>query len=243
MIAARQIAFGKAAGDSGVNAVKYSACGDGIFGSVFTSQKGVSFDFKNGFTMTAWAKRPLNTHGHFCTFGSDGTGMSLGGGASSASETNGNHLNGLANSRWWLPSTSICFNDGEWHHCAVVVNSGQWRGSYIFFDGVRVGSVSYSGSEVTRCNEEVSQMTLLGVCDGGENRFMTGLVSRVCVFNRALLHDEVLQDFSIRAKYPTIDGLIHAYGFEANNGILVDSVSGLNLHAKNGAYISDETID
>lgn len=243
MIAARQIAISKTVGGSGVSVVKYSACGNGVFGSVFTSQKGVSFNFQNGFTMTAWVKRPSNTRGHFCTFGSNSTGMSLGGGAASESETNGNYLNGLANFRWWLPSTYSLFSDGEWHYCAVVVNSGESRGSYIFFDGARVGSISHSGTGVTSCSEGSSQMTLLGVCDGSENRFMTGLVSRVCVFNRGLSHDEVLQDFGIRAKYPMIDGLIHAYGFEANNGILVDSVSGLNLYAKNGAYISNETMD
>jgi hypothetical protein len=243
MIAARQIAFGRGAGKKPIESPKalFSACGDGAVGSIFSAKAVTRLDFSNGFSMTVWAKRPMNTRGHFCTFGSDSSGVSIGGGAPSESESNGKYLNGLANMRWWLPSYFECINDENWHHYSFTINSGSGNKSFIYMDGEKVGEGLFSGCEINKVNY-TTEITLLGCCDSPFNRCMTGLVTRACLFERYLTEVEVKADFEMGMSFPILPGLIHCYGFEGSDEIMFDSVGDVHLVRKNGAYISTEVM-
>lgn len=240
MICANMIAFGRSAKPS-INGVVASVGGDGTFGCMFTANAQSTFIFSdNGFTMTVWAKRPLNTKGNFCTFGSDTTGVSLGGGARSEGETRGNYLNGLANTRWWLPSNTECITDEEWHHYVFVTPSSVGGNmSYIYMDGVIVGGIRYNGAAITNLNS-TSNITLLGVCDGEMDRYMTGLVTRCCIYNRMLSESEIVADYELGNLPPVPSGLIHYYNGETKDGKLIDVIGGIDLESQNGAYISNE---
>lgn len=228
---------------SSLPGVVASVSGNGSTGCVFTSPLYRSFSFENGFLLTAWAKFTPNTRGHFFTFGGDISGISLGHGASGASERNGNYINGLFNTVIWLPSNRLV-SDGSWHHYAFLSfpSSGysQNQGTRILIDGDVAYSNSIASYSVRDLNLANSNITLLGVFDGTEQRFLTGNVTRFCVYNSAKEISFVQADYNLGKDPPNKDGLIHYYNGEKSNGTLIDWIGGCNMEPKNGATFSND---
>lgn len=229
--------------DSLLPGVVASVIGNGSTGCVFTSSLYSSFYFINGFLLTAWAKFTPNTRGHFFTFGGDTSGISLGHGASGASERNGNYINGLFNAVFWLPSNELV-SDGLWHHYAFLsftsTGYSQNQGTKILIDGNVALSNSRSCHDARDLNVVNSNITLLGVFDGAEQRFLTGNVTRFCVYDSAKEISFVQADYNLGKDPPNRDGLIHYYNGEKSNGTLIDWIRGCNMEPKNGATFSND---
>ena len=236
LVSARQIFLG---GGRDPMAVVGSVVGDGTWGCVFSSRFSVVPSLASGFTVTCWAKFTSMTRGHFLTIGSDSTGVSLGHGALNDNGVYGDVINGLANSRWWC-GTSTSISDGMWHHYGFVLRS---NGHKVYVDGVGVNDSAPSNYGVGATNNlnSGSEITLLGVCDGSEPRFLTGNVTRVCVyFGTVKSAAEIAADYALCSKPPDTNGLSHYYNGASQNGQLVDMVGGMNLSSQNGAYISSD---
>ena len=225
--------------------VNGSVQGDGSFGCIFTSPLKGSYDYGyTGLTLTCWAKFLPNTKGHFCTFGGDNTGFSIGHGARGDNGKNGNNINALANVRWWLPS-DYTVSDGLWHHYVLVSyrlrGSSEGHGSHVFVDGIRK-LVSEFGSSDTNATLSLdnSNITLLGVYDGEHSRFLTGNVTRFCIYDSSKPFSFIQDDFSLGNKAPSLDGLIHYYNGASADGKLIDQIGGCDMTSMNGALLSND---
>ena len=85
------------------------------------------------------------------------------------------------------PSTAGGFNDGQWHHFALVRQAGV---ATYYKDGLAAGSIAYANS--------VNPTTFMIGWDGDSGDEFPGLIDEVALFNRALAPEEVAATFNAR---------------------------------------------
>ncbi len=101
-------------------------------------------------------------------------------------------LIGRSDSNWgvvWYPAITLPFT--TWMYICV-----SWTGAgvYLYKDGIRVASTSYSGT----INSGTTNVLLAACHDSYNNpvRILDGKISHVQIYNRALTADEILQNYN-----------------------------------------------
>lgn len=141
------------------------------------------FDKKKGgsFSITAWVQR-VGTFSHDMVLS-----VSYGTSASAyALEAQGNTLMNYWDGLTHVATSTAPFVVNEWHHAAVVIDTGILARAY--FDGVQVGSGAADDTART-CTA-----VLIGSSNFGD--FFPGAVDNVRFYNRALTNMEIVADMN-----------------------------------------------
>lgn len=146
-------------------------------------------------SVAGWSYRlALNDHGAFFKIGNNtdftgGDGVAIGIAAAGASgfETAGNNIVALYEGVRWI-DTSVTATTG-WHHFALVINST--GGPAVYWDGVLI--YSDAGAAPAAIGSLGASITQIGgyTSSSPSNRFFTGYLDDMRIYNRALSATEV----------------------------------------------------
>ncbi len=177
---------------------------NGINQNVIVSS-GLGLTSNANITIAGWAYR-ANTgdHGAFVKIGSlnDGFGIGISNGGSTGFETSGDLLTVLYEAIRWVPTTQN-FGIG-WHHFVLVVDSS--GKPTIYYDGANiysdVGMSAVSIGSIGTANTQIGGYTSSVL----SNRFYTGNLDDIRIYNRSLSAAEVQQLY-----YQGFQGHVNAF--------------------------------
>ncbi len=158
----------------------------------------IGYTTNTSLTIAGWAYRASSgDHGAFVKFGNvaDGFGIGITNGGGSGFETSGNTLSVLYEAIRWV-DTSQNFGTG-WHHFALVVDaSGK---PTIYYDGTNI--YTDSGTNGANVGSAGSASVNIGGYTSGipSNRFYTGNLDDVRIYNRALSSADITELYNYTA--------------------------------------------
>jgi hypothetical protein len=209
-----------------------------------------SITISGSLTVTAWINTTSTAKGLIVSKQSTvsywpGWGFALTGGGGGSTCTG--YLNYANDNAGWHCSTSNGYNDGSWHHVAVV-HSGSTATFYK--DGVANGTVS-AGALNTTTTTPLS----IGSWNGVTSNF-AGTIDEVTVWNRALSADEIQNLYSIGdIILPTLTSVspnsgqataqtpvtLYGSGFLTGVGVTFDGITATNITRVNSSTITCTT--